>query len=105
MRRSALAYLVRSRTEAATADLAEVLGVSREDTAPSLTRRLALADRARRRGERLGRLEDQLRQVPTDDEKTTNLICPRGVCVSDHEGDTFDAPGTAVTETASRTIP
>jgi hypothetical protein len=62
--RAALAYLARQHTVATHAELAEVLGVSRPDSVPNLTRRFAgwLADRKGVR-ERLKRLEAELRQA------------------------------------------
>ena len=59
--RAALAYLARSRTAATNAELAEVLGVSRAESVPNLTRRFAawLATDARVR-EQLRGLEEEL---------------------------------------------
>jgi len=59
--RAALAYLARSRTAATNAELAAVLGVSRAESVPNLTRRFAawLATDARVR-ERLRGLEEEL---------------------------------------------
>jgi putative transposase len=60
--RAALAYLARQHTEATHGELAELLGVSRPDSVPNLTRRFVrwLAERDEVR-ERLGELEEQLR--------------------------------------------
>jgi putative transposase len=60
--RAALAYLARKHTEATHGELAELLGVSRPDSVPNLTRRFAkwLIERREVR-ERLGELEKQLR--------------------------------------------
>jgi len=72
--RAALAYLARRHTAATNAELAEVLGVSRPDSVPNLTRRFAgwLAEREEVR-ERLGRLEEELsRALPR--EKTANQV-------------------------------
>ena len=59
--RAALAYLARSRTVATNADLAALLGVSRAESVPNLTRRFAalLATDAKTR-QQLKRLESQL---------------------------------------------
>jgi putative transposase len=72
--RAALAYVARLHTEATNAELAAVLGVTRADSVPNLTRRFArwLREREEVR-ERLRRLEDQLDQVPTA-EKTINQV-------------------------------
>jgi len=64
----------RRHTAATNAELAEVLGVSRPDSVPNLTRRFAgwLAERDEVR-ERLGRLEEELsRALPR--EKTANQV-------------------------------
>ncbi len=61
--RAALAYLARSRTAATNAELATVLGVSRAESVPNLTRRFAgwLATDASVR-QQLRRLEEELDQ-------------------------------------------
>jgi REP element-mobilizing transposase RayT len=63
--RAALAYLAREHTAATHGELAELLGVSRPDSVPNLTRRFArwLVERAEVR-ERLGELEEQLQLPP-----------------------------------------
>jgi REP element-mobilizing transposase RayT len=74
--RAALAYLARRHTTAANSELAEILGVSRPDSVPNLTRRFAdwVAARADVR-ERLVRLEDRLPQaIATEGKKTGNLV-------------------------------
>ena len=60
--RAALAYLAREYTAATHGELAELLGVSRPDSVPNLTRRFSrwLAQRREVR-ERLKELEEQLR--------------------------------------------
>jgi hypothetical protein len=70
--RAALAYLAREHTAATHGELAELLGVSRPDCVPNLTRRFAdwLTERQGVR-ERLRELEDQLRRAPPR-EKTAN---------------------------------
>jgi REP element-mobilizing transposase RayT len=72
--RAALAYLARRRTTASHGRLAELLGVSRPDSVPNLTRRFSrwLAQREAVR-ERLEALEDQLHQAEPA-EKTRNLV-------------------------------
>jgi hypothetical protein len=62
--RAALAYLARRHTEATNRELAEILGVSRPDCVPNLTRRFAgwLTKRESVR-ERLSELERQLRHA------------------------------------------
>jgi putative transposase len=73
--RAALAYLAREHTEATNSELAELLGVSRADSVPNLTRRFArgVTERAEVR-ERLRHLEDELRRVGTVAEKTANQV-------------------------------
>ncbi len=70
--RAALAYLARQHTEATNLELARVLGVSRPDCVPNLTRRFAgwLTGRPEIR-ERLRELEDQLLRTS---EKTRNQV-------------------------------
>jgi putative transposase len=72
--RAALAYLARRHTVATNASLAEVLGVSRPDSVPNLTRRFARwlteQDEVRQRHKLL---EDQLRVVLSS-EKTANPV-------------------------------
>ena len=60
--RAALAYLACRHTAATHGELAELLGVSRPDSVPNLTRRFVrwLAEREEVR-QRLGELEEQLR--------------------------------------------
>jgi hypothetical protein len=60
--RAALAHMARERTHATRGELAELLGVSRADSVPNLTRRFArrLAQREDVRA-RLGVLEERLR--------------------------------------------
>lgn len=72
--RAALAYLARRQTAVTNAELAGILGVSRPDSVPNLTRRFAgwLAARADVR-EKLAQLEEALRQAPPA-EKTANLV-------------------------------
>jgi hypothetical protein len=72
--RAALAYLARRHTAATNAELAEVLGVSRPDSVPNLTRRYAgwLAERQAVR-ERLRQLEEDLCQA-LPHEKTANQV-------------------------------
>src|SRR5262245_16865514 len=73
--RAALAYLAREHTEATHRELAGLLGVSRPDSVPNLTRRFArmLAERREMR-ERLEELQEQLRTgEPMTCEKTRNL--------------------------------
>jgi hypothetical protein len=71
--RAALAYLARRHTEATNAELAGILGVSRPDCVPNLTRRFAgwLAKEEGVR-ERLRDLEDRLH--PAAREKTANQV-------------------------------
>ena len=74
--RAALAYLARRHTAVPNSELAEVLGVSRPDCVPNLTRKFAgwLATRADVR-RRLAQLEDQLdRALEPAGEKTANLV-------------------------------
>jgi hypothetical protein len=74
--RAALAYLARRHTAAPNSELAKVLGVSRPDCVPNLTRRFAgwLATRADV-CRRLAQLEDQWdRRLSPADEKTANLV-------------------------------
>ncbi len=72
--RAALAYLARRHTVATNASLAEVLGVSRPDSVPNLTRRFArwLSERGDVR-QRHMLLEQQLR-VDLSSEKTGNPV-------------------------------
>jgi REP element-mobilizing transposase RayT len=74
--RAAVAYLARRHTEATNSELAEILGVSRPDSVPNLTRRFAgwLAGRADVR-ERLAQLEEKLRPAPAPAAgKTANQV-------------------------------
>lgn len=73
--RAALAYVARLHSEATNEELAEMLGVTRADSVPNLTRRFAswVMEREDVR-ERLRRLEDRLRQVAAGDEKTANQV-------------------------------
>ena len=76
MSRAALAYLARRNSAVPNSELAEVLGVSRPDCVPNLTRRFAgwLATRADVR-RRFAQLEDQLdRALEPAGEKTANLV-------------------------------
>jgi REP element-mobilizing transposase RayT len=74
--RSALAYLARRRTAATNADLMAVLGLSRPESVPNLTRRFATWFSADREIRRLYQaMEDQLdgaRSDPVSGEKTRN---------------------------------
>ena len=64
--RSALAYLARRRTTATNADLMVVLGVSRPESVPNLTRRFAARLSADREIRRLyQRMEDDLDGSPS----------------------------------------
>jgi hypothetical protein len=74
--RAALAYLARRHTETTNSELAVILGVTRPDSVPNLTRRFAgwLFTRADVR-ERLAQLEDQLHQaLPPAAEKTRKQV-------------------------------
>jgi hypothetical protein len=72
--RAALAYLARRHTAATNAELADVLGVSRPDSVPNLTRRFAgwLAQREAVR-QRLRQLDEELCRV-LPHEKTANQV-------------------------------
>jgi hypothetical protein len=72
--RAALAYVARQRTAATHAELMGLLGVSRPESVPNLTRRFAKWLRSDLRvREQLDQIEEELDRLGTS-EKTTNLV-------------------------------